>query len=57
MLAGAWIGLAALLAIAAVAFGVTALARRDARRRDGGPIISTHDPDDDEHIHHDWGGH
>ena len=57
MLAGAWIGLAALLAIAAVAFGVTALARRDARRRDGGPIIATHDPDDDEHIHHDWGGH
>ena len=58
MLAGAWIGLAALLAIAAVAIGVSGLARRETRRRDGGPIIATYD-DDDDHIHHhgDWGGH
>ena len=57
MLPGAWIGLAALLAIAAVAVLVTGLARRASQRRDGGPIIATHDPDDDDHIHHDWGGH
>ena len=57
MLAGAWIGLAALLAIAAVAVVLTGLARREPRRRDGGPILGGIDRDDHDHIHdHDHGG-
>ena len=50
-MAGAWIGLAALLAIAAVALLISAIARRTDRiRRDGAPILA-HDPDRDEADH------
>ena len=54
-MAGAWIGLAALLAIAAVALLISAIARRaDRIRRDGAPILA-HDPDHDEADHFDHG--
>lgn len=57
MLAGAWIGLGLLLAIAALALLLTGLVRRDAVRRDGGPIIVVRDDDEDDHHFHDHFGH